>query len=530
MSNVPLVADCPTEAAALEASILALESSSPVLVDRLEESVCAAAELRAAELQRVDLQMRARLLRADALARSGDTAESARIANEVHPWAVEQDDDHILSRSHRQQSVFFRAIGDLGDALTHALQSVARTSTDGPPGLRTKHLMTLAICLAETGSGDDALRRFGEALAIAAEADDGELMLHVLNNMAYCRYSLGHAGEAEELVRRMYAVADRHALPLTAQARDTVARVEMLAGRLAEAERTLGPVLDGSAAESLTDGDALATCLLTAAEAQRRQGAFDRARTTLETARTLCADRQLSSWLVQVRKELARLHADTGDFRAAYEEFVAFHEGSEELHSAHRDARARVLQAIFETEEARRSSERFREMAHRDPLTGLHNRRYVDELLPGLLARSGEGRTPLSAALIDLDYFKRVNDTLSHQTGDEVLQEIAAILSGAAEEAEPGVAVAARLGGEEFLLVLPEHSGDDAVRVCERLRVAIAEHPWQPLTGTLPVTVSIGLATVTDGAVTASALLSAADRSLYLAKRTGRNRVCADQI
>ncbi|HEV7965050.1 MAG TPA: GGDEF domain-containing protein, partial [Actinoplanes sp.] len=172
----------------------------------------------------------------------------------------------------------------------------------------------------------------------------------------------------------------------------------------------------------------------------------------------------------------------------------------------------------------RRISDHFREMAHRDALTGLYNRRFVDERLPALLGEALARGTPISVAIVDLDHFKRINDTLSHSTGDTVLQHIAQLLA----EAAAGPDLVARMGGEEFLLAFPGVDAVDAARRCERLRLAIRAHLWQPVTGTLPVTASIGVTTTADGVGTMSALLAQADRNLYTAKRGGRDQVVAD--
>jgi diguanylate cyclase (GGDEF)-like protein len=183
------------------------------------------------------------------------------------------------------------------------------------------------------------------------------------------------------------------------------------------------------------------------------------------------------------------------------------------------------MQAVFEANEARRASEHFREMAHRDALTGLYNRRYVNERLPALLGEAAVNRTPISVAIADLDHFKRINDTLSHATGDTVLQHVGALL----QEAASGPIIAARMGGEEFLLIFPGIDGEEATRRCDLLRLRIRTHGWQPVTGPLPVTTSIGVSTAPDGRATVPALLSQADRNLYAAKRAGRDRVVADQ-
>jgi PleD family two-component response regulator len=188
------------------------------------------------------------------------------------------------------------------------------------------------------------------------------------------------------------------------------------------------------------------------------------------------------------------------------------------------------MQAIFEANEARQATEQFREMAHRDALTGLYNRRYVDEQLPKLLARGG----PLSVAILDLDHFKQINDTLSHATGDAVLQQLGRLLqdrtTGPTEAARLGglgdPAEAARLGGEEFLLILPGLDAPAAALYCEHVRRVIHDFPWATITGVLPVTSSVGVTAAAPG-TTAAALLAAADHNLYVAKRTGRDRVVA---
>ena len=141
--------------------------------------------------------------------------------------------------------------------------------------------------------------------------------------------------------------------------------------------------------------------------------------------------------------------------------------------------------------------------------------------MPALLKEAADEGRPFSLALLDLDNFKRINDTLSHATGDTVLQNVAELLI----EAAPGAALAARLGGEEFLLVLPGMDADEAEVRCERLRLRIRAHGWEPITGAMPVTTSIGVTTAPDGCGSFAVLLSQADHNLYAAKSAGRDRV-----
>ncbi|HEX8101151.1 MAG TPA: diguanylate cyclase [Solirubrobacteraceae bacterium] len=154
-----------------------------------------------------------------------------------------------------------------------------------------------------------------------------------------------------------------------------------------------------------------------------------------------------------------------------------------------------------------------------DGLTGLPNRRSFEESLRRTVAHSARALTPLAAVALDLDHFKAINDTHGHAVGDEVLASVGALLTGLLR----GTDVAARVGGEEFMILLPDTSRDGALVICERIRAAIGALEL-PLIGR-QVTASLGVAILPDDASDATALVRAADRMLYAAKANGRNRV-----
>ena len=155
-------------------------------------------------------------------------------------------------------------------------------------------------------------------------------------------------------------------------------------------------------------------------------------------------------------------------------------------------------------------------LATRDSLTGLANRRLFDESLQREVARAQRLSTPVSLLVLDVDHFKQVNDTYGHQTGDSVLREVADALVANTKNYD----VAARYGGDEFVVLLPGCRRDDAMRVAERVRKGISRAVDEA-----PVTISAGVATVPDNASDAERLMAAADAALYEAKRTGRDRV-----
>lgn len=165
------------------------------------------------------------------------------------------------------------------------------------------------------------------------------------------------------------------------------------------------------------------------------------------------------------------------------------------------------------------------ELAVTDGLTGLHNRRYLDNHLRTLFARAMARGRPLTLCITDIDRFKQVNDVHGHDAGDEVLKEFAGRIRGTVRGAD----LACRYGGEEFVVVMPDTSAEVATVVAERLRGMIEARPFQLRSGekSLMLTASMGIATMGPGIVTPEQLLKQADRALYEAKNSGRNRVVA---
>lgn len=165
------------------------------------------------------------------------------------------------------------------------------------------------------------------------------------------------------------------------------------------------------------------------------------------------------------------------------------------------------------------------QMAVTDPLTGLHNRRYLESHLGGLIDEAADSDKRLALMILDIDHFKSVNDTFGHDAGDEVLKRFADRVKTVIR----GVDVLCRLGGEEFVIVMPDTGLDVAGRVAERVRETVGAELFPIDKGArhISVTVSIGLAERRNGRE-ADALLRRADRALYRAKQSGRNQVSAD--
>jgi two-component system cell cycle response regulator len=166
------------------------------------------------------------------------------------------------------------------------------------------------------------------------------------------------------------------------------------------------------------------------------------------------------------------------------------------------------------------------EAAITDALTGLHNRRYMETHLATLVEQAQARGKPLTVLVLDIDFFKAVNDTHGHDAGDDVLREFAVRL----KKSIRGIDLACRLGGEEFVVVMPDTDMAVATMVAERLRRRIAADAFPIHKGErkVAVTISIGLAAVGGPDDGAANVLKRADQALYRAKRDGRNRVVAD--
>ena len=161
------------------------------------------------------------------------------------------------------------------------------------------------------------------------------------------------------------------------------------------------------------------------------------------------------------------------------------------------------------------------ELAVTDPLTGLNNRRYMMGQLDTLFERCASGGEPVSLILLDIDFFKRVNDTFGHPLGDEVLREVAVRLAATVRAMD----LPCRYGGEEFVVVMPATRPADAARVAERVRAAISSEAFEIGDHSVPVSVSIGVAASQGGEDRPESLLRRADEALYRAKAAGRNQV-----
>jgi len=173
------------------------------------------------------------------------------------------------------------------------------------------------------------------------------------------------------------------------------------------------------------------------------------------------------------------------------------------------------------TKELQEANARLQLLAVTDGLTGVFNHRRFQEALQTELIRAERHKRPLSVLMIDVDFFKKINDAMGHPAGDELLRRLAEILSADLRQTD----LIARYGGEEFTVLLPETSKTEAMYVAERMRAAVELLANENAAWRQKVTVSLGVATFPEDGLSGADVLEAADKAMYIAKRQGRNRV-----
>jgi len=514
------------DAGALSVLLDALEQHRSIdVADRLHHA--RQLELQAADAGDDTARMRAQLVAADMLQRSGELHEGFRRAYEVERWAEVNGSARLRARSHLVLSSVFSGAGDAAAALEQAVLANEALDDDAPARVRGNHVLCLADALALVGAVEEARRRYGEAQACFAEIGDRERELNALNNLVVLEWETGNGAAAAEAAERL---ADRAASAgeMNPAFAETIARARMAVGDHLGALEMIHAGLDLLVRLGDAQAATPAELLLTHAEASVRLERLDDAGDSLARCRQVCEERGLIGLEVEAIRVEAEVLAGLGDYRAAYETHRRFHDESVALRSRAQEAAARTRHELFETAEVRQQAERFWRQARSDALTGLSNRRFADEMMPRLLDAAGAGSgPPVVATIVDIDHFKAINDRCSHAVGDRVLQQLARLLESEPAADRDARNFVARLGGEEFILVHSTEQPAEVVDSIERLRVAVQLFDWSEITAGLTVTFSAGVA-VAEADDTPETLLARADRRLYAAKAAGRNRVIAD--
>ena len=402
----------------------------------------------------------------------------------------------------------YERMGDPWQAERLMLEGLERARQDGglPPLLMSLNNLS-AVALGafhllredvDEAAAGEALQRATayarEAMALAAMDPDPFHRLFIDGNLGEALLHLGQHDEADQLLQRALSTAERGAhLAQAWRIRCTQAEGDLLAGQPVTALARLATLTEPVWAEV-----PVATRIRlhqVRYRAHKAQGALAEALQEHEAGDRLLRRRQAQQVRAQAQMMVTRTEAERSRLQAERAQLEA------------QLARARAAELALR--------------ASQDALTGLGNRRLLDEQLPLMLRQAQEQSREIALVLIDIDHFKAINDRHGHRVGDQVLVALAQCLRQGTRSAD----LLARIGGEEFLVALPDADLCRATEACERLRERVERFDWGSVQPGLAVTVSIGLAMAPphDPGV----LFDQADRALYRAKQAGRNRVRA---
>ena len=487
-----------------------------------------ALEQRAAEANLISRVRRAQLLRSDAIGRRGQVEQALRLQMGLLTEAELDADRMICARAQCMLAATYDRLAEAGKALLAAEEAVNLLAPGDPPHWQAEHMMTLAVCTSYWRQGTVDYTTFDEAVRLARVADEPVLLLATLNNYAYT--ALEHPGHPEHrgagvaMVYEMRRLIDERLGGRCPSAwLDTIAVGLLEAGELDAAAEVSARAVSAAPID-LVEPSARSLCILTQAKIERARGNREAAHERALEAAALARDSGVSEAIAPTLDELSELAALDGDYKLAYERLRERNRLLDRHRSDRSELHAVTLQAIYAVEVERQQRLALEALADTDPLTGLYNRRYMARRLSEL---AGE---PLTLALIDLDHFKVINDRFGHDAGDAVLQELAGILRAHVEQNGGDDGFAARIGGEEFLLVLPRLQAEVVAACCEQLRAQVAGWDWPAVGRQVNLTISVGVAIERGGAGSEpSGMLSRADAKLYDAKRAGRNRVAMER-
>lgn len=449
------------------------------------------------------------------------------------------------------------------DALVHLKQAVDRFARLGRPELASRALNYVAVVHEELGDVGKAFEIYEQALEASVKAGATEMQARILANIGEAlvnqreyERALGVLAESAVILEPLAEHRSLYGWCLLA-----IARIYVDSGDHPTAFEFFKKAL-----EAAVQGDSLRvmTEIHTALGSLYVQtDQIGEALIHLEQALELAKEMGIRREIYRARLELARAHEKRGDFEKALHHFKEYEreraavleavakERIDSLTAEIELAKVRheqevdhlrnvelarlneeLLAALDEVEKVNRSLERANEkletqseelqrLSVHDSLTGVHNRRYLDQQLENEFARAIRYGHALSVAMVDADDFKRVNDLFSHAVGDQTLRTLAWLIKEVTRRSD----ILARYGGEEFVVVFPQATLEEAVSACEKVRRAVEEFPWSEIAPGLAVTVSIGTASHAT-LDRPEELLEAADKKLYEAKRSGKNRVC----
>lgn len=481
----------------------------------------------------------------------GEFEDALPILNDALLHWQRTDEHRRMSGVHNSLANLYSATGALQEAVHHYTESIRiGRQTDSSASLLLGSLNRASLFL-RLGETEAALQDIEEMLTLGAEVTESYRSA-LLAVRAEVRLAQGDLVAARQAVDAAHDEG-RRAPDLYDALRVLSAdgAVSLAEGDPSTALATFRRAQDYAAANG--HGSMALPLLEKEVEALLALGLYEEARLSCDRGLQEAEGSHNLALQGAFHQALADLHERVGDYEQAlyhYRRHVEY-ERAQERQKAHfqilaQNARLEIERARAALEHARQEAirerqrreeveelnqrlevanqenqelvERLREMANRDPLTGLFNRRFLNEFLEAQFAQA-DGNS-IAVAVSDVDRFKLINDGFSHLVGDEVIRAVASLFRSQCRAGD----IVARLGGDEMVTILPGASPEEAYALCERIRVAVNTHNWSTLHPDLKVTVSIGVSCLP--VARPEEAIALADAQLYAAKRAGRNTVC----
>jgi diguanylate cyclase (GGDEF)-like protein len=431
-------------------------------------------------------------------------------------------------------------LGDFYGALDYYLRGLEISRQLGSKSSEARVLLNLGLVDYELGRYEDSLEYFLKSLELQDTQQDAHMHAQTLSNISRAHNHLGNFTKALDYanssLKLMETLEDKSGI---SYALDELGRAYISLGKLSEA----GTFLRRSFTIKREIGDPKGhaqTCLLLSDLLLKQQ---DYASATSILHEALFQTQQIGAKVevYKLHQALAKAYKLSGQYYEAMLHLENFSESKEQVFNQSSDQRQQALRLRYEVEQAEKEREIYRlksvelsqmneelqrltmeldKQAHEDPLTSLFNRRHFDKEIDREINRARRFSGKMSVMMCDIDNFKKVNDTFSHQIGDEVLVKVAQIL----RDNVRNVDTVARYGGEEFVILFPEITAQESYSICDRLREMIEGAIWQDIHPELGITISMGICDDLS-LLDSTAMIDAADKKLYEAKRNGKNQV-----
>jgi diguanylate cyclase (GGDEF)-like protein len=504
-------------------------------------------------------RLRCRAMVEEAQSRYGTPADVLPKALATLTDAEQLGDPLAIAHAHHTVGHCYFTQDCTPEALEHVQKALDGYRRGGDIFGEGRMLSLMAALFRRLGDTDRAGQLFERAHDIFLECDDPSGAGVMLSNAAEMQMENGDPAASAATCELALERFEQAGLPL-----DSVLVMESYATALAGlGEHDLAALWAKRAMERnrLPDGTLanpnyeLGLLVTLATTVQLKQGELEAARATLERAVVLADELGTPRWAAQAESELAEVLHASGDPAAAYQHLRRSCRLTEEVTRGTQDQRVHALRVRFEVEQAEREALHYRERAkaqaeiiaelertkaelasrmdelqrlndeisqlsQTDPLTGIANRRRMNDTLADLTQAGVRFSAPLSVAVFDIDHFKAINDRYGHDVGDDVLVAFAGLLRAHLHATD----LPARLGGDEFVAVMPGSTVDESMLVCRRILKAVRGYPWRETADDLVVTVTIGIADGT-GQHDPDEVLRQADAALYRGKNAGRDTV-----